>query len=238
MHQDNSRICLALDGLTLERALELTAALGPLAHAVKCHDLYDAYGPRIIGELKKAGARRLWIDYKLDDTKKTVTFRTQALLRNGVNIITVHASGGVPMMEAALDAVFTDCGPAAEIWAITVLTSLDPEEIGRIFGKDRAPQKIVLDFALMAGEAGVNGIVCSAEEVGMLRRCEDLAGTKLIVPGTRSVGVALGQQKRSGTPAQAIVDGATYLVAGSQVTEADDPVAAFKAMAAEIGMRI
>lgn len=233
-----SKICLALDGLSAQEACSLTTALGPLIHAVKIHDLLDSEGPQIFHYLRTAGAKLVWADYKLHDTPGTVALRAKALARNGASIITVHAGGGVPMMKAAVDAVFTDCGPAAEIWAITVLTSLDRNEISRIYGADRLPKQVVLDFALQAKEAGVSGLVCSAEEVGMLRQYPDLTSMSLTVPGTRSAGVDAGQQKRSGTPAQAIIDGATYLVAGSQVTKAEDPVAALKAMAAEIGMGI
>jgi orotidine-5'-phosphate decarboxylase len=230
------RISLALDGLSAKRAIELTKKLGQWLRALKLHDLLDAYGPRIIRLLKKAGAECPWVDYKLHDTKDTVALRVRALVRNGAKIITVHASGGVPMMKAAVEATMSECGDAmAEIYAITVLTSLDDDEIGRIYGKDRTREQIVHEFALMAYEAGVRTVVCSAQEVVMLKQSVDLPGMKVTVPGTRSVGVALGQQKRSGTPAQAMIDGADELVAGSQVTKSDDPVAAFEAMSLEIG---
>lgn len=235
-----TQIALALDGLSRESAINLTNALKPWPDAWKMHDLVDAYGPSIIHDIVEAGGECPWIDYKLHDTKDTVALRAKALVRNGARIITVHASGGVPMMKAAIDAVFTDCGPAAEIWAITVLTSLDDEEIGRIYGKERTREQIVHEFALMAKEAGIRTVVCSAQEVGMLRESSDLEGMRFRIPGTRSAGVALGQQKRSGTPAQAMADGRgrAGLVAGSQVTKAKDPVAAFRAMAAEIGMPV
>ena len=232
-----AKISLALDGLSLERAIELTKKLGQWIHALKLHDLLDAYGPKVIQALKDVGAEVPWVDYKIHDTKDTVALRVRALVRNGAKVITVHASGGVPMMKAAVDATWNECGDQmAEIYAITVLTSLDDQEIGRIYGKDRTREQIVHELALMAHEAGVRTVVCSAKEVGMLSRSGDLAGMKFTVPGTRSVGVALGQQKRSATPAQAVRDGASELVAGSQVTKADDPVVAFKAMAVEIGM--
>ncbi|MBI4089070.1 orotidine-5'-phosphate decarboxylase [Candidatus Kaiserbacteria bacterium] len=234
-----SRICLALDGLSAERAVVLTSDLAPHLHAVKIHDLYDAEGPKIIHLLKKAGARRVWVDAKLHDTKDTVSLRAQALVRNGADIITVHAAGEIPMMRAAVEATFNRDGDIlAEIYAITVLTSLDEHEIERIYGEDRTREQIVHEFALMAKEAGVKTVVCSAQEVGMLWQSLELAGMDFVVPGTRSAGVALGQQKRSGTPAQAMADGATFLVAGSQVTKAEDLVAAFKAFAEEAGMVI
>ncbi len=243
MHPMDSKLSLALDGLSAGRALELTMKLARWLRALKLHDLLDAFGPIILLILKSAGAGRLWVDYKLHDTKDTVGLRVKALVRNGASIITVHASGGVPMMKAAVEATISECGDSlAEIYAITVLTSLsdaeDDNEIGRIYGKDRTRQQIVHEFALMAKEAGVQTVVCSAQEVGFLWQSPDLAGMKFVVPGTRSAGVALGQQKRSGTPAQAVADGADVLVAGSQVTKAEDPVVAFKVMAAEIGMKL
>jgi orotidine-5'-phosphate decarboxylase len=234
-----AKISLALDGLSLQKAVELTKKLGGWLHALKLHDLLDAFGPKAIGDLQEAGAKVLWVDYKLHDTRDTVASRVGALVRNGAKIVTVHASGGVPMMKAAVDAACS-CGVpgVAEIYAITILTSLDDEEIGRIYGKDRTREQIVHELALMAYEAGIRTVVCSAKEVGMLFHSRDLFGMKFVVPGTRSVGVALGQQKRSATPLQAVEDGADELVAGSQVTKAEDPVVAFKAMAEEISMSL
>jgi len=229
------RICLALDGLSWGRAIELTKKLGQRLRAVKLHDLLDTYGPSIIRDLKEAGTEVPWVDYKLHDTKDTVALRARALIKNGAKIITVHASGGIPMMKAAVGATFSESGEqSAEIYAITVLTSLDDEEIGRIYGKDRTREQIVHELALMAYQAGVRTVVCSAQEVKMLKESADLPGMRFTVPGTRSAGVALGQQKRSGTPKQAIDDGADELVAGSQVTKAEDPVAAFESIASEI----
>jgi orotidine-5'-phosphate decarboxylase len=227
------KICLALDGLTAVEAFNLTQQFGRRCHAVKVHDLPDTYGPRILNDLADTGIK-VWVDYKLHDTKDTVALRVKALIKNDATIITVHASGGIPMMRAAVETALSQSGGRAEIWAVTVLTSLDDAEIARIYGKDRTREEIVHEFALMAKEAGIRSVVCSAQEVGMLSRSPALAGMQFVVPGTRSAGVALGQQKRSGTPRQAVDDGATLLVAGSQVTEAVDPVAAFDAMEAEV----
>ncbi len=229
-----SKIALALDGLSLQRATRFVVSIGAQLRALKIHDLLDAIGPPAITVITALGGTP-WIDYKLHDTKDTVALRVRALVRNGAKIITVHASGGVPMMKAAVEAILPGGDdPMAEIWAITVLTSLDDAEIARIYGNDRTREQIVHEFALMAKEAGVRTVVCSAQEVGMLRQSPDLVDMEFTVPGTRSVGVALGQQKRSGTPAQAVADGATCLVAGSQVTKAEDPVATFNALVAEI----
>jgi orotidine-5'-phosphate decarboxylase len=228
-------LVLALDGLQLEEAVELTRKLGNELHAVKLHDLFDFYGPKIIGNLAAAGANRIWIDSKVHDTKDTVGLRVKALVDNGAQIVSVHASGGIPMMKTAIKATMSDDGIArAEIYAITVLTSLDDDEIARIYGNERTREEIVHELALMAYEAGIRSIVCSAKEVGMLKQSPDLAGMMFMVPGTRSLGVELGQQKRSATPAQAVEDGADGLVIGSQVTKSDNPVEAFKAVVSEI----
>lgn len=226
-----SKICLALDGFGGQAAVALVNTPGQRCYAVKIHDLYDEYGPVILMDLRAAGARRIWVDAKLHDTPDTVARRMQALVGNGADIVTVHASGGVPMMRKAVQSA-RDENPDAEVWAISVLTSLDREEVQRIYHE--APDLQVFELASMAREAGVQGIVCSALEVATLSRSPALAGMQFVVPGTRSAGVALGQQKRSGTPRQAVDDGATLLVAGSQVTKAEDPVAAFDAMEAEI----
>lgn len=226
-----SPLCLALDGLPVANALSLASMLGPYCYALKIHDLYDAEGPSIIERLKRAGAKKVWVDAKLHDTHETVRLRTKALVRNGANIITVHAAGEIPMMKAAMEGAVSECGDIlAEIWAITVLTSIK---------KGPYTEKVVLERALMAKEAGLQGLVCSALEVGMLAQNPELPRMKRVVPGTRSQGaekVATKQQERTATPREGIDWGATHLVAGSQVTKDPDPVNAFWRMVAEIGM--
>lgn len=233
-----SRICLALDGPLVGNAYRLARAIGKHCYAVKIHDLFDAEGGRrIVGVLSNAGAKRVWVDAKLHDSPKAATRRAVAIVSYGVHIITVHASGGVPMMKAVVDRLNKDFGPASvSVWAITLLTSLDSAQIARSHGKERTPRQIVLEFALMAKEAGVHGVICSPHEVRMLSKHPGLKGLKLITPGVRSLGASIGDQKRTGTPKQAIKDGADFIVVGSQVTEAEEPVAAFNAVAAEIGM--
>src|SRR3989344_4619373 len=232
-----SGMCLALDG-QIGDAYRLTRAVGKYCYAVKIHNLFDSEGGRrIVGALSNAGAKRVWVDAKLHDSPKAATKRAVAIVSYGVQIITVHASGGVPMMKAVVDRLNKDFGPASvSVWAITLLTSLDLATIARAYTKGRTPQEIVTELALMAKEAGVHGVVCSPQEVRMLSKHPGLKGLDLITPGVRSLGASIGDQKRIGTPKQAIRDGADFIVVGSQVTEAEDPVAAFNAVAAEIGM--
>ncbi len=223
------KISLALDGLSLERASKLAARLGKRLRSVKIHDLLDTFGLKAFSALKKRKCT-LWIDYKIHDTPDTVASRIKALVKNGAKIITVHASGGVRMMRAAVKAA----GSRAEIYAVTVLTSLDGREIARVYGNERSREQIVHELALMAREAGVRTIVCSAQEIAMLKRSPDLAGMRLDVPGTRLKGVALGEQKRTATLAKALADGADELVVGSQVTKAVDPIKTFAAFETEV----
>ncbi len=224
-----TKIACALDGLRLAAALVMAhnamTVMGK-GFLVKIHDLLDLVGANSITELAKIGAVP-WIDYKLHDTPVTVALRVKALVENGAKVITVHASGGLKMMQAAVAAA----GSSAEIWAITVLTSLAPEEIAYIFGKERTKDEIARDLAILAHKAGIRTIVCSAEEVGYLSICPELAGMGFTVPGTRMTGQALGQQVRSGSPKDAVAKGATCLVIASGFTNADDPVEALKAFA-------
>jgi orotidine-5'-phosphate decarboxylase len=222
---ETSKICLAADGMSFAALIRLTRQVRNLCYAVKVHDQCDTRGPKVIRELRDAGATLVWVDYKLHDIPKTVEHRAWALASKGAKIITVHASGGVRMMQAAMEGVR---GTKCLILAVTVLTSLEPTEIARSYGADRTPKQIVLDFALMAKEAGVHGLVCSAQEVKMLADHPDLRGMLLFVPGVRSPGADVGDQKRVGTPRQAINDGASLLVVGREVTEAADPLEAIQ----------
>jgi len=217
-------LILALDGIEESRAFALTRLLWEGAYCVKVHDLLDGTDqPTIIGRLKDNGATKVWVDYKLHDIPKTVGRRAKKLKQAGADIITVHASGGKKMIEAAVES-------GAEIFAISALTSLTPQEIREIYGQ--SPAEAVQYLAGLATVAGAAGIVCSALEVPSLRHLEPRF--KRVVPGTRSIGVTVGDQKRVDTPVAALQGGAHHLVIASQVTEDPDPVAAWQRIVDEI----
>lgn len=221
----DSKIILAADELSLEKCLELGPLVGERLYAIKVHNLFDQYGPAVVERLRQSGYVRVWVDAKLHDIPNTVKNRAQALTQSGADIITVHASGGVDMMRVAT-------GLGASIYAVTVLTSLTEEEVHLMTGQ---PSKAaVLRLAREAKMAGVNGIVCSAQEVGILAKRPELTGLEFIVPGIRSAGKDAADQKRVGTPTQAIFDGATRLVIGRQITGAPDPIAAISQIQDEI----
>ena len=220
------RVILALDGLALSQMLTLISRVGKRVRGVKVHDAYDRNGPSVVEWLKHAGARSVWVDYKLHDTPDTVAKRAKAIAVSGADMLTVHIAGGRDMMVAAKDNF------PGEVFGISVLTSLDPRSVEFTFGRNVALQ--VKIFAKMADDAGLRGGVCWPQEVARLRQEGDLHRLKLVIPGTRSPGKSTDDQARTDTPANAIRAGATYLVIGRQVTQAADPVAALDELEAEI----
>lgn len=221
-----SRIILAADELTLDQCLDLASKVGDRVHAIKIHNAFDQQGPGVVQRLRDAGARRVWVDAKLHDIPNTVKHRAKAIAESGADILTVHASGEIEMMKAAVES-----GPA-EIYAITVLTSLSEEQAHLLHGQ---PSKAgALYLARLAKLAGVHGVVCSPKEVGILAKSPELQGLKFITPGVRSSGKATDDQKRVDTPAGAITSGSTHLVIGRQITQAVDPVGALRQIEEEI----
>ena len=223
----NERIIVSADELDEQALLALASVLGPRVYAIKIHDRYDALGPSIVQELKDAGATRVWMDAKLHDIPNTARARAKAYVENGVDIITVHASGGVEMMRAAKEGA-----GKAEVYAVTVLTSLSEETASSIY--HQKVQEQVRMLAQFAKEAEVDGVVCSAKEVALLAADPALRGLKFVVPGVRSPGADTHDQQRVMTPREAIDAGATHLVIGRQITNATDSAAALDALESEL----
>ena len=221
---DQKRIILAADELTADACVLLAHRIGDRVDAIKIHNAYDYAGRALVKDLHARGAR-VWIDYKLHDIPNTVRLRAQALADAGADIITVHASGGIEMMQAALES-------GIEVYAITVLTSLSEEETHLLHGQ---PSKAaVLNLARQAKMAGVHGVVCSPKEVGILSKRPELQGLKFITPGIRSAGQNADDQKRVDTPAAALKAGAHRLVIGRQITQSQDMGTALAELEVEI----
>ncbi len=146
-----------------------------------------------------------------------------AAAKMGVWMVNVHASGGFEMMSKAKQALAPFGDKAPLLIAVTVLTSMDETELKRL-GVEKTPQEQVIYLAKLAKEAGLDGVVCSAQEAQQLK-AELGAGFKLVTPGIRPVGSDAGDQKRIMTPKQAIDVGSDYLVIGRPITQADNPVA-------------
>ena len=211
-----SPVIVALDLESSADARALLAALGDSASFFKVGlELYTSTGVDFVRELKAQG-RRVFLDLKLYDIGETVKRAVAQVARLGVDFLTVHGSRAV--MEAA---VAGKGFAPLQLLAVTVLTSFDESDL-RQMGYSCSVSDLVELRVRNAMEAGVDGIVCSPVEVGRVR---STAGPKaiLVTPGVRSMGAAVGDQKRVATPAQAIADGANYLVIGRQVTRAADP---------------
>lgn len=222
----HSRIVLAADDLSLATTLSIARQLGDRV-IIKIHSLWDQHGPGVVRQLQHAGsyASSIWVDLKLHDIPNTVRLRAQAVRESGADIVSVHAAGEIEMMLAALESGIT-------VYAITVPTSLFEEQAHLLHGQ---PSKAaVLYLARLAKLAGVQGVVCSPKEVGILAKRPELSGMKFITPGVRSSGQALGDQQRVDTPAAAIKAGAHMIVVGRQITQAEDSLAALEAIEAEI----
>ena len=222
------RVILAADELGYDPLLKLLGQIGSRIYAVKVHNMYDLYGPQIVGELRGAGVRRIWVDAKLHDIPNTAKLRARALRLSGCDIITVHASGGAKMMAAAQEGF-----GVGKVFGVTALTSLDDEDIKDIYNAESSGE-LVNRLAPKVKASGIAGLVCSAMELTMLRQQPQYKHLELVVPGIRSAGVDVDDQKRVDTPGNAIKAGATYLVIGRQLTKAEDPVAALDALEAEL----
>lgn len=146
-------------------------------------------------------------------------------------MLTVHAAGGPAMLAAAREAVAGIADPP-QLLAVTVLTSMDQAQVTAI-GVPRSPQDQVAVLAKMGLDAGIDGFVCSPQEVAALRTLTGPAGV-LVIPGIRPAGADRGDQQRIATPAQALRQGASYLVVGRPITQADDPAQAAVAILEEM----
>jgi orotidine-5'-phosphate decarboxylase len=217
------RILIALDTSDPQRAVEWVRQLAPYVGGFKVGlELVHVAGFGFFDRLREAGAQHLFYDAKLHDIPNTVAGAVRAIAKMGVWMVNVHASGGRAMMEAAVEAAHSSPRPPLVV-AVTVLTSLSSRELREQVGTRRSAANQVLHLASLAKEAGMDGVVASAQEARLLRR--QLGKEFLLVtPGIRLPEDSAGDQKRITTPLQAMRAGADYLVIGRSVTAAADPV--------------
>ena len=222
---------MAMDVPDSHQAMELVSRLAGTCQWLKVGlELYVAAGPRMVTALAEQGYN-VFLDLKLHDIPNTVgsTARTAAVL--GAKMLTLHAGGGPAMLTAAREAL-AGVGDAPQLLAVTVLTSMDAAQLKAV-GVDRAPADQVMELARMGKACGINGFVCSPQEVAALRTLTGAEGV-LVIPGIRPVGAAVGDQKRVATPADAIRQGASYLVVGRPITQAANPAEAAEAVLNEM----
>jgi len=226
------RLIVALDVSTAAAARKIVAAVGDSAHAYKVGmQLYTAEGPSIIRELAGSG-RRVFLDLKYHDIPNTAGAAVQEAAQLGVSMLTVHASGGGKMLQAAVDAAQA-AKPDLLVLAVTVLTSLDDVELGKI-GLRGGVLEQVLRLTALALSNGCKGVVASAMEAAALRE-EFGRDFAIVTPGVRLAGSGPHDQARVVTPAEAIAAGASHIVVGRPITEASDPTAEARAILGQIG---
>lgn len=195
-------------------------------------EYFYACGPEGYRAVADAGLP-VFLDLKLHDIPNTVAGGIRALLPLRPAIMTIHTGGGLAMMKAAAEAAAQAGNERPLIVGVTVLTSLDQPDLASM-GVAGSTGDQVRRLAELAEKAGLDGVVCSAHEIELLRR-DRSPGFKLIVPGIRPAGAAIGDQKRVMTPADALALGADVLVIGRPITEAPDPRAAADAIRTSIG---
>lgn len=225
------RLITAIDTPDFTRAQNLVQEIAPHCGMVKLGlEFFLRHGPE--GYRAAAQGHDVFLDLKLYDIPNTVAGAVRSLAPLGAKLLTIHASGGAKMIEAAAKAA-AEAGPQrAKILAVTVLTSFDEEGLAQTGVVDGAAQQAVR-LARLALAAGADGIVCSAHEISPLR---DALGRQplLVVPGIRPVGAAHGDQARVMTPEQAVAAGADYIVVGRPITGAPNPAQAAADIAASI----
>ncbi len=221
-------IIVALDVPTAERAAALAAQLAPVVGAFKIgKELFTAAGPDIVRRLRDTGAP-VFLDLKFHDIPNTVARAVEAAVRLDVQLLTVHASGGLAMLQAAERAAQDETRrlgrPPPLVLGVTVLTSLDDAALAEI-GFARGTVAQVEHLARLAVKAGLRGLVCSPRELAALRQLLP-PEIQLVTPGIRPADAAMDDQKRTLTPREALAAGATWLVIGRPICAAENPRAA------------
>jgi orotidine-5'-phosphate decarboxylase len=225
------KLILALDLDRADEALALVRLLKPHLRLFKVgNQLFTREGPAIVKALWAEGVD-IFLDQKWHDIPQTVAHAVASAVALDVRYVTVHAGGGLEMLQAAQAAVK---GSRTEILAVTVLTSLDDGALRQI-GFDRTAAEQVVRLARLAVLAGVKGLVCSPHEIELIRQ-QIQEPVKLVTPGVRSATDQVQDQKRTLSAPEALKRGANHLVIGRPITKAADPVAATQAFIAECGL--
>ena len=187
-------------------------------------ELYYAEGPGVVRYLKSLG-HSVFLDLKLHDIPNTVKSAMKVLSQLGVDMTNVHAAGGVEMMKAAREGL----GSQAKLIAVTQLTSTSESQMQDFQNIQTSLQESVIHYAKKTAEAGLDGVVCSAQEVQLIKQATN-PDFICLTPGIRPAGAAAGDQKLVMTPADAYQIGSDYIVVGRPITQAEDPVVAYHAI--------
>lgn len=194
-------------------------------------ELYYAEGPSIVRELKKRG-HKVFLDLKLHDIPNTVKKAMAVLSCLDVDMCNLHAAGTIEMMKAALEGLTRPDGSRPMLLAVTQLTSTSEERMHSDILIPGNINDVIAHYAHCAKEAGLDGVVCSPLEAGIVKEACG-SGFKTVTPGIRFAGGEVGDQVRITTPARAREIGTDYIVVGRPITAAEDPVAAYRSCLAD-----
>lgn len=231
------KLIVALDVETPDEAFALVKQLRGVAGMFKIgSQLFTLAGPQIVKDVVASGAK-VFLDLKFHDIPHQVAGSARSAAQLGVSLFTIHASGGAEMMRRAAEAVAEvaeregTARPA--VLAVTVLTSMDANSLTQI-GINASAEESVLRLVKLAEQSGVDGVVASPHEAGKIRATVANGKFLIVTPGIRPSGGGGDDQRRVATPEAALQAGADYLVVGRPITAAADPVAAARAIAAEM----
>ena len=229
-----TQLMIALDEAKLEAAQDVFRHTAADVQWYKVgYQAYYSFGNEIVAELREA-RRNIFLDLKLHDIPNTVAGAIRSVARSGATFVTVHAAGGRAMMMAAAKArdEINANGRSMKIVAVTMLTSLSDEDLREI-GIDRTAHQVVSIRAALAQECGLDGVVCPVQDVPIVR-ARTSSDFTVICPGIRPQGDAGGDQKRTATPAEAVLAGADFIVVGRPITKSPDPRLAVQKICAEL----
>jgi orotidine-5'-phosphate decarboxylase len=230
----------AIDAPTLDEAKRLIGLVAGAVGGIKLGlEFFMAAGPEGVREARSTGVP-LFLDIKLHDIPNTVAGAIRSVVPLSPTYITIHASGGRAMMQAAAEAARSEADklgvPRPKLLGVTVLTSLDVGDLEAV-GQGMEVSAQVERLARLAESSGLDGVICAPTEIARLRRILKPTSV-LMVPGIRPAGSEAGDQKRVMTPKEAMELGATHLVIGRPITGATDPAAAARDIAAQLGLAL
>ncbi|WP_284324611.1 orotidine-5'-phosphate decarboxylase [Cypionkella aquatica] len=226
----DDRLIVALDVPNIVQGLDLAARLGDAVSFYKIGlGMLTGGGFALANELKQEQGKRIFLDMKLFDIGATVEAAVRGIAQYDLDFLTVH--GDPQVVRAAAEG---RAGTGLKILAVTVLTSLDRADLDANLIKPGDIREITIERAARALEAGADGVIASPQEAALIRALPQAVGKLIVTPGVRPAGAELGDQKRVATPAQAIADGVDHIVVGRPVWQAADPLAAARALVAEM----
>ncbi|UWQ28537.1 orotidine-5'-phosphate decarboxylase [Leisingera sp. M523] len=226
----DDRLIVAMDVPNALNGLKLAEQLGDAVSFYKIGlGMLTGGGLALANELKQEHGKRIFLDMKLFDIGATVENAVRGLAQFDLDFLTVH--GDPYVVQAAKEGA---AGKDLKILAVTILTSLDRQDLDGALIKEGAVQDLVLERAGNAFAAGADGVIASPQEAALIRALPEAEGKLIVTPGVRPAGADLGDQKRVATPASAIADGADHIVVGRPIWQANSPRAAAEAILAEL----